>query len=91
MNVDTPSDDGCTNESMVVSVTDPTHALYPGEYVANIIGTKIALVVCNEVQVSIPINSTNLEYIERNNASKLTAESVMELILLAKELGVICP
>lgn len=76
---------------MVVSVTDPTHALYPSKYVANIIGNKIALVVCNEVQISIPISSTSLEYIEINNASKLTTKSVMEMILLAKELGVICP
>ena len=89
LNVDTTCYDGCTNDKTVV-VTDPTHALYPGEYIVNRIGVKRVFVICNEVQIAILKSSTNLEYISRDNASKLTDESVKELILLAKELGVIC-
>jgi hypothetical protein len=89
LNVDTTCYDGCTNDTTVV-VTDPTHALYPGEYIVNKIGFKRVFVICNGTQIAIPKNSTNLEYISRDNASKLTDESVKELILLAKELGVIC-
>ena len=89
LNVDATTDDEHTGQDYIF-IKDPTHALYRGRFRVEKVGRKVVLVLCNGALISVPKNSTNLGYIKKGNASKLSNKSVKGLIKLATEIGVIC-